>query len=105
MDNLAFSKAEALKNEIKNLQRKIKYFREPYDWCLMSYREKQEIRKAKTFKAKIKLIFKNGKPKAHVNYENWSGGVPVDVDKEFLEYCAKYFENKLKEKEKEFDDL
>ena len=105
MDNLTFEKADALKTEINNLRYKIKYFREPYEFCVMTYQEKEEIRKAKTFKAKLRVIFKNGKPKVKVNYETFSGGVPIDVDKEFLEYCAKYFENKLKEKEEEFNNL
>lgn len=105
MDNLTFEKADALLYEIKKLQNKIKYFREPYEFCVMTYQEKEEIRKAKTFKAKLRIILKNEKPKVKVNYETFSGGVPIDVDKEFLEYCAKYFENKLKEKEEEFNNL
>ena len=62
MDNLTFEKADALKTEINNLRYKIKYFREPYEFCVMTYQEKEEIRKAKTFKAKLRIILKNEKP-------------------------------------------
>ena len=39
----------------------------------------------------------------HIDIKGWGGGKSLDVDKDFIDYCRAYFENKVKSLEAEID--
>ena len=80
------------------------YFREPYRGCIVNGKDEMEkLKKNNIFNLIGKII--NNKPEINITPKGWFGGSRITVDADFLEYCAKYYDKKIKEKEKDFENI
>lgn len=104
MTNELLNKAKKVQEEIRHLQSIRDYFREPYSRCLVNGKDELEKLKKKSIFSLIGKIIE-GKTKINIAPQGWSGGSHITVDADFLEYCAKYYDKKIEEKEKEFENI
>ena len=100
-----YNKAKEKIKEIEEDKRKRDYFLKPYD----GMREEDIKRKKREgvlgkFHFKLKVIREK---KVEVEVENWGmfGRESIEVDEEFLKYCGEYFDRRIKDKEKEFNEI
>ena len=100
MTKSEFEKIGELNKDLKKYQECKEYF-EP-----INRYSKSEIDKAYKHRFPFNLIsFKKNNTTAlfHIDIKGWVGGQSIDVDKEFIDYCRAYFENKINLIEAEID--
>ena len=61
--------------------------------------------KCEKFPFLLRGIFEKNKNRAGLNVRGFFGGKTIECDTEFIEMCHSYFEKKLEEKKKEFEQL
>lgn len=103
MTNELFIEAEKINKEIEGLKSARDYFREPYRGCTARPDEIEKLKKKNLFSFIGRII--NAKTKINVTPKGWFGGNYLTVDADFLEYCAKYYDKKIQEKEETFKNI
>lgn len=103
MTNELLIKAQNVKKEINDFKFIRDYLREPYRNCSLRPDEREALQKKGLFSFIGKII--DNKTKINITPKGWFGGNYLTVDAEFLEYCAKYYDKKIQEKEKEFENI
>lgn len=100
-------KAEELKKDIENLKECVDYFSPATNGKYFSFGKLSQSAERTLTTNKFPFCFRlskkdNKTANCELHIQGYGGGKPIWVDKEFVDYCKVYFENKLKEAEKEF---
>lgn len=102
MTEKEIEKAMKIKEEIDELRKYVEFFiPENEEYVSRSDKEKALER----IKSGAKLLFHGFDKKVQINAPGFFGGRTIEVDMDFVNYCRKYFENKLEEKKKELEEM
>ena len=102
MTERELQKAQELKDNIEQIKECVDYFSPltngKYFSCGKLSRSAETTLATKRFPFWFKLSKKDNKTaNCELHIQAYGGGAPIYVDKEFVDYCKSYFENKLKE--------
>lgn len=107
MDIEKLELANKIQSDIKALQEKADMFYIEKHSFLSRIDREEGIKNAKKPGNVFRFLLnrENDKNEVQVNVKPFSGGGYIDVDIDFLRYCAKYWEDKVEQKKKELAEL
>ena len=110
MTERELQKAQELKDNIEQIKECVDYFSPVTNGKYFSYGKlspsAERILKDSRFPFSFRLSKKDNKTaNCELHIQGYGGGKPIWVDKDFVDYCKSYFENKLKEAEQQFRDF
>lgn len=109
MTKYELKKAQELNEEIERLKECVDYFSPVTSGRYNSFGRlspSAENTLKKRFPFTFKLSKKDNKTaNCELHLQGYGGGMPIWVDKEFVDYCKVYFEEKLKEAEIKFANI
>lgn len=99
--------ANKIQSDIEELQKKADMFYIEKHHFMNSLAKREALADAKKPGNVFRFLLnrENDKNEVQVNVKPFSGGGYIEVDIDFLRYCAKYWENKIEQKKKELEEL
>lgn len=110
MTNIELQKAQELHEEIKRMKECVTYFSPITSGRYNSFGKLSPSAELTLKEKRFPFVFRLSKrdrktANCELHIQGYFGGMPIWVDKAFVDYCKVYFENKLKELEKEFEEF